>query len=217
MRTLLVLLFFLRCSAATADDIYLAKGRFFSVYVPAACEKERQDAFALALRCKLQGKLVRFYLKELPGQLDEQFDARKNHPAAEHADAYKDAALRSILDELDPEIRLRVKMFSWGNVLGFDNAARFYWDGYVSNADVPKATPKSQNVCLYECYSFSTDTARFLFASAKATDFRRMDRRGAWEFPEKRAPFLEAWTECRGVFVSGTKAHGRAAQRRLAT
>ncbi len=142
MRTLLVLLFFLRCSAATADDIYLAKGRFFSVYVPAACEKERQDAFALALRCKLQGKLVRFYLKELPGQLDEQFDARKNHPAAEHADAYKDAALRSILDELDPEIRLRVKMFSWGNVLGFDNAARFYWDGYVSNADVAKGDPQ---------------------------------------------------------------------------
>jgi hypothetical protein len=117
---------------ALADEIMLQRGRLFSLYSPAACRKVEQAMFALVLHCDFGGKAARFYLKEFPGELDHQLDPRKNVPSKERADAYTSAALRSIVDELDPDMRQRIKLFSTGSVTGDDTDAKFWQEGYVS-------------------------------------------------------------------------------------
>jgi hypothetical protein len=118
--------------AVFADEIVLQRGRLFSLYSPATCQKVEQAIFALVLRCEFGGKTVRFYLKEFPGELDHQFDPRKNVPSREHLDTYTSAALRSIVDELDADMRQHIKLFSTGSVTGDDTDARFWQEGYVS-------------------------------------------------------------------------------------
>jgi hypothetical protein len=189
----LSMLLFLGCSAATADDIYLARGRFFSVFVPGACDKEQQEAFALTLRCKLQGKLVSFYLKEFPGQLDEQFDAHKNPPTAEHAEAYEDAALRSILDELDPEMRPRVKIFSSGAALGYDNRARFWWDGYVSNVEVVESNPQKPECVFVEVLLFLKGYSAVLVGLSESDGLSRYGQLKCLGVPEEASAILESF------------------------
>jgi hypothetical protein len=121
------------CSPAVAgEEIMLQRGGLFSLYAPAACRKVEQPVFALVLHCDFRGKTARFYLKEFPGQLDDQFDPRKNPPSQEHAGDYTSAALRSIVDELDPDARQRMKFFSTGSVTGVDTDAHFWQEGYVS-------------------------------------------------------------------------------------
>ena len=116
--------------AATADDIVLQRGSgHFSLYAPPSCRKIEQGILALALDCGFQGKKVRFYLKEFPGQLDDQFDPRKNRPSQENADAYTKAAVHSIIDELG--LSHRIKFFSLGSITGEDTDARFWREGYI--------------------------------------------------------------------------------------
>src|SRR5450759_2999493 len=74
---------------ARADDIALQVGHRFSVYSPSSCHRVEQAKFALALDCNFRGKAVKFYLKEFPNELNEEFDPRNNPPSRVHQQAYR--------------------------------------------------------------------------------------------------------------------------------
>jgi hypothetical protein len=123
---------------AAADEIVLQRAGSFSVYAPSTCLKVEQAVFALVLHCNLQSKMVRFYMKEFPGQLDLGFDARKNPPSREQAIEYIAMGLHSVVDELDSDIGQSTKFFSTGSVTGDDaDVLKFFGDGYVAGTNGP--------------------------------------------------------------------------------
>jgi hypothetical protein len=68
-----------------------------------------QTGFDLHLDCNFHDKQAQFYLKEYPGQLDTEFDSRKNPPPTT-PDAimeYRLAALRAVLVGLNREIAIQ--------------------------------------------------------------------------------------------------------------
>jgi hypothetical protein len=122
--------------AAMADEIVQQRGSLFSVYTPSSCSKAEQAKFSLVLHCTFERKLVRFYLKEFPGQLSERFDARKNPPSG--VVDYVTGAFRSIVDELDPNMGQGLKFFSSGGATGDDIDPQKYWgERYISSDNVP--------------------------------------------------------------------------------
>jgi hypothetical protein len=155
--------------ALAADEIVLHRSSQFSLYVPSTCRKIEQGIFALALDCNFQGRKVRFYLKEFPGQLDDQFDPRKNPPPRENADAYTKAALRSIIDELEPSLSPRMKFFSGGSVTRENADARFWRDGYIpGEKSSDGAEPVAQ--CLFLRVLAHRDGLSAVLVSVSETD-----------------------------------------------
>ena len=123
------------CSvAASADDITLQVGMRFSVYAPSSCRRFDRLHFSLVVDCSFRGKAVRFYMKEFPAQLSEEFDALKSPPSNLNKTAYLDSALRSIVDELDPSMVPRLRVLSSGSIHE-DTDALFWEEGYVSSED----------------------------------------------------------------------------------
>jgi hypothetical protein len=121
---------------AAADEIVLQRAGSFSVLAPSACLKAEQAVFALVLHCNFESKMVRFYMKEFPGQLDLRFDARNNPPSREQASAYTAMGLHSVVDELDSNIGQSAKFFSTGSVTGDDaDVLKFWEEGYVAGTN----------------------------------------------------------------------------------
>jgi len=121
--------------AANADDITLQVGGRFSIYVPSSCHRAEQSNFSLVLDCDFQGKAVRFYMKEFPAQLGEEFDPRKFPPSKLTQNAYLDSAMRAVIGEFDPGMGQRLKFLSWGSNTGEDVDALFWQDGYLFGED----------------------------------------------------------------------------------
>ncbi len=130
----IILLAMFSCSVvASADEIMLQVGRRFSIYTPPDCLRGEHLGFSLVLECKLQGKTVRFYLKELTET--DGFDPRKSPPSLANQKAYLSAALHVVADQLDPGIIPRLEFSSGGSSTGDEVDALFWQDGFLFDDD----------------------------------------------------------------------------------
>lgn len=96
-----------------------------------SCHRLEQSRFSLELDCDFQGRHSRFYLRELPGPLNEAFGPREFPPSKYNARAYLDTALRAVVDELDPGMIPRLKFPNWGSNASDDADALFWEEGYL--------------------------------------------------------------------------------------
>jgi len=134
LRVIFALSTFAGSVAASTDEITLQLGRRFSVYAPSNCNRVEQTHFSLVLDCDFRGTAVRFYMKEFPGQLSEEFDPRKSPASKLNEKSYLDSALHSVADELDPGMVSRLTILSSESAHGDDADALFSEEGYLLSA-----------------------------------------------------------------------------------
>jgi len=149
----------LASNAYANDDISLQAANSFSVYAPGSCRRINQTGFDLHLDCTFHDKQAQFYLKEFPGQLDTEFDSRKNPPPTTSSDAIKEyrlAALRAVLVGLNPEITIpRIKFFSFGNMGAIDaTTSKFWQEGYLSKMSDAESAPRAEKCILFRGQSY---------------------------------------------------------------
>jgi hypothetical protein len=125
------------------------------------------------LDCGFRGKAVRFYMKEFPAQLGEEFDPHKSLPSKLDKQAYLGSALRSIVDELDPSMISRLKILSSGGDYGGDTEALFWEEGYLSSED---AKTNAEKCVLLRVQTYRRWLSAVLFA---VSDIDRPDRESA--------------------------------------
>lgn len=145
-------------NAYANDDISLQAGNFFSVYAPGSCRRIDQTGFALHLDCTFHDKQAQFYLKEYPGQLDTQFDSRKNPPpkTGDAINEYRLAALRAVLVGLTPQITIqRIKFFIYGNMGVIHATTSHFWqEGYLSKMSDSESAPRAEKRVLFRGQSY---------------------------------------------------------------
>jgi hypothetical protein len=152
-------------STANADDITLQVGGRFSIYAPPACHRVERSNFALVLNCDFRGKAVRFFMKEFPTQLGEEFNPRTFPPSKLDQGAYRNSAAHTILDELDPDMGQHLIFRSWGSTTGDDVDALFWGEGYFYDKD-PKDYENIKKCGLLRVQTFRNGLSAVLVAIA---------------------------------------------------
>jgi hypothetical protein len=149
---------------AGADDIGLQVGRRFSVYAPASCLRLQQSGFAIFLDCYFRGKKAQFYLKEFPGELAPEFDPSKYPPAQVNEDAYRAAALKAVVGDLDPHMAARVTILTSGGNLGSDAETIVWAQGYLPGSVAPDGTAQAAKCVLLRVQTYRVGLAGALVA-----------------------------------------------------
>lgn len=158
-------------SAANSGDITLQVGKKFSVYAPPSCNRLDNPKFSLVLDCNFRSKIARFYMKEYPGQLGEEFNPREFPPSSRNRDALLNNALHAVADDVDPELNQQLQIYSWGSILGnasdggtggTPSDASLWEEGYIFNGSQENITK-----CFFlrmRTYSHGGGTSVILFA-----------------------------------------------------
>jgi hypothetical protein len=155
----------LACSAAAlAEDITLQSGKLFSVYAPPSCRKVDHPNFSLVLECNFRGKNAQFYLKEFSGPLSTEFDPRKNPPPESDQDAYLNAALRAVVDNIDRGLSERIRVLSVGSNTGDGVDALFWQELYLFDRNNSDGSPHAEKCVLVRVQNYRRGLGSVLVA-----------------------------------------------------